>query len=387
MDSHSSIPVRVEQPLRIPAWSLAAERTDQGPGYKPSLALLPDNRLLLVTMAPSPPGENLPPGKLREWTGIQWSEDGGRTWGERRLVEDMIGREQWLTCNSRGTVFATSHLLPQDVNNEDGVVTSWIHRSDNGGTSWERTRATVDGPLRNGVPPDCGSHTSRNVVELPDGTLLFGVSIGQSNVAYLWKSTDDGKSWDTDRHIAIRGYYENMDGFFAEDFTYINDSGQFLHWCRVGPFGYSSEGDGAQGMFPMSDSRPLPPGDDGIDRMMWTRSEDDGMTWSPLRDFGDYGSHYPRVLRLRDGRLLMTYTQRSTFYPLGLRAILSYDDGETWNWERDRIVIEGFTPWGRESGGGFGNTMQWHDGTLLSCYSYRNAASEYRVEVVRWTLP
>ena len=80
-------------------------------------------------------------------------------------------------------------------------------------------------------------------------------------------------------------------------------------------------------------------------------------------------------------------TQRSTFYPIGLQAILSHDDGETWDFQNDRIIIEGKTPWGLASGGGFGNTLQLKDSTLISCYTYRGADDKTHLEVVRWRLP
>ena len=382
-----TLPVRVNHPRRIPGWSLPAERVPFGLGYKPSMALLPDGRLVLVAMVAPPPDEELPDGKLHEWTGIWWSADGGRTWSDMKRIKDMIGREQWLTCTSSGTLFASSHHLIQDITNEYGYVGSWLHRSTDGGETWERTRATVDGELRCGVPEAEGSHTSRNVVELRDGTLLFGVSICNNDIAYMWRSEDNGETWDKTGRAHIRGYYENLDGFFCEDFTYLNDAGTLLHWCRLGPFGYAEDGSARQGMFPMADDRVTPQGDDGIDRMIWTRSVDNGLTWSRVQDFGDYAAHYPRVLKLRDGRLLLTYTQRAIFYPLGLRAALSYDDGDTWDLDYDQIVIEGSTPWGTPSGGGFGNTVQLGDATLVSCYSYRDAEDNYSTEVARWRLP
>ena len=39
------------------------------------------------------------------------------------------------------------------------------------------------------------------------------------------------------------------------------------------------------------------------------------------------------------------------------------------------------------SGGGFGNTIQLDDGTLVSCYSYRGKDGATHVEAVRWRLP
>ena len=83
----------------------------------------------------------------------------------------------------------------------------------------------------------------------------------------------------------------------------------------------------------------------------------------------------------------MTFTRRGMTYPLGLRAMLGYDDDGTWSFDDDQIVIEGFTPWGSPSGGGFGNTVQLDDGTLVSCYGYRGHDDDTHLEAVRWNLP
>jgi hypothetical protein len=99
---------------------------------------------------------------------------------------------------------------------------------------------------------------------------------------------------------------------------------------------------------------------------------------------------YMRFLRLQDGRLLLTFTVRSSSidgYPLGLRAIISDDDGETWDFENDRLVLDQKTPSGRSSGGGFGNTIQLRDGTLATVYSYRSTNEKTHVEAMRWRLP
>lgn len=369
----ASLPVRVNNLKRL-GWQLPAERYAIGPGYKPSLAVLPDGELVMVALF-----QEQHDGKLREWTGLWRSKDGGRTWSERERINDMIGREQWLTCTSGGTLFATCHLLEQDFNNEDGVTHSYIHRSTDRGQTWQRTRIADPefGPKPNTM-------CSRNVVERPDGTLMLGVGLnGQpGRVAYAWTSKDRGETWQSSSLVKLGRYqgrdYDNFDCFFTEDFTYLTQSGKLLHWIRCGP---------PSPMHPMNDGRPVPGGDDSIDRTMWCESTDGGLTWSDVRDFGEYGSMYPRVLRLRDGRLLMTYTQRSLVYPIGLRALLSYDDGATWDFDHDKIVIEGRTPWGSPQGGGFGNTLQLADGHLLSCYSYRALDGQTYLEVVHWQLP
>ena len=131
-------------------------------------------------------------------------------------------------------------------------------------------------------------------------------------------------------------------------------------------------------------------GDNG-DRMMLWESTDDGRTWRKQNGdgrFGYYGEMYPRFLQLQDGRLMLTFTVRSSStdgYPLGVRAIFSGDDGRTWDFERDRLVIS-YVNHGA-SGGGFGNTIQLDDGTLVSVYSYRREDEKTYVETVRWRAP
>ncbi len=131
-------------------------------------------------------------------------------------------------------------------------------------------------------------------------------------------------------------------------------------------------------------------GDQG-DRMMLWESTDNGRTWGRHREpgnFGQYGEMYPRFLALEDGRLLLTFTVRSNStdgHGLGLRAIVSKDGGNSWDFDRDRIVISDVNH--GSSGGGFGNTIQLADETLLSVYSYRGVDGKTHVEVVCWQLP
>ena len=124
--------------------------------------------------------------------------------------------------------------------------------------------------------------------------------------------------------------------------------------------------------------------------MLW-ESADEGRTWRKHRThgtFGHYGEMYPRFLQLQDGRLLLTFTVRSNStddHGLGLRAILSGDEGRTWDFQHDRIVISDVNH--GASGGGFGNTIQLPDGALVSVYSYRGTDNQTHVEAVRWQLP
>ena len=373
----NSLPIRVNNPRKLPGWEIDAERVRvASDATKPSLVLLPDSELVMAASFV----RGAPNGKRDEWTGMWRSRNGGKSWSDRTEAVGLLGREQWLSCASDGTLFATGHLSAEDFKNPDGYTHSYLHRSSDSGQTWERMRIGPDG-----FPTNAQTMSSRNVVELPYGTLLLGVSangIEQGRIAYVWSSRDGGSTWDrASPRVSIGEYrgqpYDNWDGFFCEDYSFHTQSGRLLHFIRCGP---------PSPMFPLSDDRVPPVGSGAIDRTLRCESTDLGQTWGEVRDCGDYGMHYPRVTSLQNDWLLMTFTQRSLFYPIGLQAVLSFDDGITWNFDSDRIYIEGKSAWGMPSGGGFGNTVQLLDGTLVSCSTFCGD-NQTPLEVVRWQLP
>ena len=95
------------------------------------------------------------------------------------------------------------------------------------------------------------------------------------------------------------------------------------------------------------------------------------------------------LLRLRDRRLLLTFTVRDRNPPLGVRALVGAetDDGFGFDFGRDRIMLDTRTPIGKSQGGGFGPTVQLDDGTLVTSYSYRGDDNRTHLEVVRWKAP
>jgi Neuraminidase (sialidase) len=90
-----------------------------------------------------------------------------------------------------------------------------------------------------------------------------------------------------------------------------------------------------------------------------TESKDGGKTWSVPHPIGVWGlpSH---LLRLRDGRLLMTYGHRRQ--PFGNQARLSTDNGQTWS---EAMIISGD---GIGGDLGYPSTVELGDGTLLTVW-------------------
>lgn len=199
----------------------------------------------------------------------------------------------------------------------------------------------------------------------------------------MWRSPDSGKTWDKSLHPDTAGWID-VDGFFSQTVTFRTASGRLLHPVRVDRTGPHWHIPGSPRL--LDEER----GDQG-DRMMLWESSDDGQTWTRNRTdgrFGTYGEMYPRFLTLDDGRLLLTFTVRSNStdgHGLGLRAILSNDQGRTWDFRHDRMVISDVNH--GASGGGFGNTVQLPDKALVSVYSYRGSDDMTHVESVPWQLP
>lgn len=79
-----------------------------------------------------------------------------------------------------------------------------------------------------------------------------------------------------------------------------------------------------------------------------SRSSDDGKTWSDLDYHSLYGHVHSTLKTLSDGRILMTYAARigelegMSYH--GIEAVLSRDNGVTWDWEGRYILFRSDGP-------------------------------------------
>jgi hypothetical protein len=119
--------------------------------------------------------------------------------------------------------------------------------------------------------------------------------------------------------------------------------------------------------------------DNGRRRLHQISSEDDGATWTAPEPLAIAG--YPaQLLTLADGRVLMSYGWR---YPdFGVRAVLSDDEGRSWDTERT-IRVRGGLP---NKNVGYPATVPTRDGSLLTVYYGEDTDGVTCIMTTRWLI-
>ncbi len=116
--------------------------------------------------------------------------------------------------------------------------------------------------------------------------------------------------------------------------------------------------------------------------VLWqTESGDGGKTWTQARPTKIWGLP-PHIIRLRDGRLLVTYGHRRK--PFGQRACISRDGGKTWDLDHE-LLIRDDAPTGDL---GYPASIQMDDRTILTIYYQIDKRGEKTCLMgTFWTLP
>jgi hypothetical protein len=213
---------------------------------------------------------------------------------------------------------AHDRMTPQQ---RQATLGQWMIRSTDGGLSWSaRYPSIVNSP--------------HGPIQLRDGRVLYAgkeLWTGKQRIG-VCQSTDDGQTWDWLAEIPTRpgdssAAYHELHAVEATDGTLI---AQIRNHNKANNL-----------------------------ETLQTESTDGGKSWSMPHSIGVWG--FPSfLLRLRDGRLLMTYGHRRA--PLGNQARLSADHGKTWS-EPLLICTDG------ASGDlGYPSTVELSDGSLLTIW-------------------
>ena len=293
------------------------------------------------------------------------SGDGGKTWSYPRVLLDspIDDRDAGILETTKGSLLATtftsnaydefylkkgSHKKWSEeraarwlsVHNRvpaaarKSELGTWMIRSTDGGVTWSPRF-------------DCPVNSPHGPVNLKDGRVLYAGKILWRKPEKGWvgvcESKDDGQSWKRLAKIPARKGddpkdYHELHAVEAADGTLV------VHIRNHNP----------------KNNRET----------LQSESRDGGKTWSEAHGIGVWGlpSH---LLRLKDGRLLMSYGHRRK--PYGNQSRVSEDHGKTWS---EPITISG-----DGAGGdlGYPTTVQLDDGSLVTVWYEQMAGSTFAV--------
>ena len=300
------------------------------------------------------------------------SRDNGETWTYPRVLLDSAidDRDSGVIETARGTLLVTtfSSLAYEEslekaakdgkwdkekltrwksardrlsADERKAELGTWLLRSTDGGLSWStRINSIVNSP--------------HGPIQLHDGRLLYAGKRLWEKIKSIGvcESKDDGQTWQWLAEIPTRagdlaqhGYHE-LHAVEAANGTLI---------VQIRNHNQANAGETLQ-----------------------SESTDGGKSWSEPHSIGVSGlpSH---LLKLRDGRLLMTYGHRRA--PFGNQARISEDHGKTWS---EPMIISG-----DGAGGdlGYPSTIELADGTFLSVWYERMKDSDKAVlRQARWKI-
>jgi hypothetical protein len=283
------------------------------------------------------------------------SHDEGKTWGWPRVVLDteIDDRDSGVLETAKGTLLVTTFtslyyetLLAAAEKIPAGKPGAWpadrlqrwqaahnrVSEAQRKALSGVWMLRSTDGGLNWSGPYDAHVTSPHGPFQLSDGRLLYAGNDWQRNRLAVYQSSDDGQSWQHLADIAPRpgdglgSYYE-------------------LHGVEAAP-------DRLVVQIRNEDKNDT-------NETLQTESSDGGKTWTVPHRIGVWGipSH---LLKLRDGRLLMTYGYRRP--PFGNQARISSDQGRTWS---EPIIVSGD---GVEGDLGYPSSVQLSDGSLLSVW-------------------
>ena len=281
------------------------------------------------------------------------SPDGGATWSYPRTVLDgpIDDRDAGVLETAKGSILITTFTSlayePQlsakqgeaadrwraahnRVNAEQRQLAlgTWMIRSTDGGVTFSgRYRVPLDSP--------------HGPIQLGDGRLLYaGKALWTpENKVGFCASDDDGQTWTWLADLPTRPGDRHTD--YHELHAVETNSGRLIAHIRNHNSAHSRE-------------------------TLQSESTDGGKTWSIPHPIGVWGlpSH---LLKLRDGRLLMSYGHRRK--PFGNQARLSEDEGKTWS---PPIILSGDGVGGDL---GYPSTVELDDGRLVTVWYERMADS------------
>ena len=286
---------------------------------------------------------------------ISWFEHSANFY--QNILREHILKDQWAGCESVLDMYGT---IPADKRHGG----SYIRISEDGGFSWgETVKVPVSSPhgpiqLKDGTIFYVGKQMYADNLDIPDGNY-------ENCFIQAWASAD-GKEWTYRGRMFIPE--DTTPQNFAELHAIELTDGRIMAIIRADGVEISKDPDACQSCYTMYQSF----------------SDDGGRSWTPMERLNVNGAP-PHLLRHSSGAIILSYGKR--LGPCGQRAIISYDEGETWS---EEYIIDDVPM--NEKGFyridlGYPASVELSDGSILTVYyqSYDNDPMP-SILYTRWTL-
>lgn len=307
----------------------------------PNLTLLPGGDIVALIF--NRPYHGSGPGDVECWA----TADNGRTW-ERRAVaaarpdpdsNRMNVAAGLAPSGALVAVVSGYHSLSAGGPHVDRILSAQVCRSSDGGRTWIRTSDLPDSPDGLRLIP------FGDIAVGGDGhARVFAYTAGRRWAAYMLTSRDDGHRFDSPVEL----------GEGLNECAPLHLGGG--RWIAAVRTGTSQD-------------------------LHLLRSDDDGSSWRDDGPVTQANQHPGHLLRLRDGRILMTYGDRRPAQP-GIEAVLSADEGRTWG-EPLRLLALPMVDLGYPS------CVELPDGRVLTAYYAQRGpgCDGYHMGTVTWRPP
>lgn len=308
----------------------------------PNLTLLRDGSIAAVIH--NQPSHSRLPGDLDCWVspnGEFWEKRGHPAPNEPATVRMNVAAGR--AGNGDLVVLCSGWERKPGVSG-GGILPPWVTRSGDGGRTWAIAKAFP-------APEPGWTHFVPFGPILPgaDGALhttCYARGIKDPAARHVWhfRSKDDGRTW---QRGALIGANHNETSIFHAGGT------RWLAAARTNP----------------------------LYRMELFRSDDDGATWQgaqPITETRELNAH---LLRLKDGRILLSYGKRLDGHS-GVLAKFSRDEGRTWG--APVRILQSLA-----QDCGYPSSVQRADGKIVTAY-YSQAVENherYHMGVAIWEAP
>jgi hypothetical protein len=324
----------------------------------PAMTRLEDGTLLIANF--NQPSHGRMVGDVDTWASL----DDGKSWEKRApgaphspgTLSNRMNVAFGALPGGEVLLVASGWSLKLDASTPSGlqidkILRPWVSRSLDGGRTWKIDRESFPefspggghqipfGPVQAGASGDLLVPVYDNIPNPKTGKTKW-------THVYVYRSRDRGKSW-------IDPVMIDAEASYNETALLHVGEGRWLAFCRT-------------------------------THLVVYESPDDGRTWTKIGPATDKACYPANAIRLRDGRILLSYGNRMIGDPR-VEAKVSADGGRTWSAPIRLVDVVAAPKPGLEDMG-YPSSVQLADGSVLTAYYAKHSRLHdgYHLAVIQW---